>query len=78
LSSARACGEWVGLRMGGELKLTGEPRRSVRVQVASKVQGQNNQYHHTYSDGVIAPVLTVWPDWKAPYKRYNNHYRENK
>jgi len=47
------------------------------VQVAGKVQGQDNHQDHTYAEGVVAPVLTVRPNGKAPHKRDNNDYREN-
>ena len=50
----------------------------MHVQLASEEQDQNNQYDHAYAtDGVIAPVLTVWPSWKTPYKGYDKNYREN-
>jgi hypothetical protein len=54
------------------------PHSLVHVQVASKEQGQNNQQEQAYADRVIVPVLTVWPNWKAPHNRYDNNYRENK
>jgi hypothetical protein len=59
--------------------LTGELRRLVHAQVASKEQDQNNQYDRAYAaDGVIAPVLVMWPNWKTAHKRYDKNYRENK
>jgi hypothetical protein len=49
----------------------------VRVQVAGKIERQNNHDDEAYADWVIAPVLAVRPNWKTPYKRDNNNYREN-
>jgi hypothetical protein len=50
----------------------------VRPQVASKEHDQNDQYDYAYAaDGVITPVLTMWPSWKTPHKRYDKNYREN-
>ena len=49
----------------------------MHAQVAGEVQGEKNQYDHTHTDGVIAPALTVRPNWKASYKRDDYHYSEN-
>ena len=48
------------------------------VQMASKEQNQNNHYQHAdNAAGIVAPVLTVPPNWKTPYKRYDNNDRED-
>jgi hypothetical protein len=52
-------------------------QRLVQAQMAREVQGENNQYDHTYAGGVIAPALTVRPNWKTSYKRDDYHYSEN-
>jgi hypothetical protein len=67
-----------GGQMGGA---TGEPGRlvrvMVRVQMAGKIEGENNHYGYSDGDGVIAPIPAVRPNWKTSYKRYDYHHREN-
>lgn len=45
--------------------------------MACKIEGEKNQDDHAYARGVIAPALTVGPNWKTSYKRDDYHYEEN-
>jgi hypothetical protein len=65
--------------MGGSPKVLGELRRLVvvRVQVASKVERQKNQYGHTDPDRVKAPIFAVRPNGKTANERYDYHHRED-
>jgi hypothetical protein len=49
----------------------------VPTKAAKKEQDQNNQDDGAHADGVIAPVLAVWPDGKTPHKRYDKNDRQS-
>jgi hypothetical protein len=52
-------------------------RRLVQMQVAGKIEGEENHDGHSDANRVKAPVLAVRPNRKTSHKRYDNHYREN-